>query len=273
LRDRLLALGVWFLAFMLPLYVEGEGLTYSSYHLVFRILSSALIYGFVTAIWPSFIMHLLAYLSAYRALKGKARSFLAYAAAAYLLIGVGQSTAIVEGRAAFILSNMVLIVVVGLLWLKDLLEPVRYEGLGPKWFFPLALFAFISPFSATATHKPPWFWMWEAIVKQPVLAIPAVVADALAGFGSVAFCLFTPLALTVAGKAGALRPITLRMTSMPGIAFSSIIIGSAIHGIVRGSLSSSDWVPLVWNAVLHVPLLVVCSYYFLVKVRGDEYQD
>lgn len=63
-----------------------------------------------------------------------------------------------------------------------------------------------------------------------------------------------------------MRPITPRMTSMPEIAFSSIIIGSAIYGIESGSVPPSDWVPLAWNAVLHVPLLVACSYYFLVKV-------
>ncbi len=103
--------------------------------------------------------------------------------------------------------------------------------------------------------------MWENAPRQPLLVIPALVMDALAGYGAVAFCFFTPLALTLAVRSGALRPITVKVTAMPGIAFSTMIIVSAVANVLSG-VPEGRALTLIWNALLHVPLLVTGAYYF-----------
>ncbi len=264
-RPRLLSILLWFSAFMSPLYVQGTGFVYD-YNLVHRIMSSSMIYGFVTVIWPSLIMHLATYVLVLLSLRNPryVRYFLAYAGASYILIGLGQSTSFIDGKLASMISNLILVVFIGLLWIRDALSPVEFKGRGTAWFLPLALFAFISPM-ATARQAPPWSWMWESAGKQPLLAVPALIADSLAGFGPVAYCFFTPLALTVAGRAGALRPMTLRLTSLLGMAFSSIIWAFSIAGISGGWIPPSERFSAMWNAVLHLPLLVICTYYFVVS--------
>ncbi len=99
MRVRLTAFLIWLLTFMFPLYVQGEGFTYS-YQLVYEVLGSALIYRFVQLVFPSLAMHVLAFYLAYKALKGEVRPFLAYASAAYLVIAVGQSTALIGGGSS-----------------------------------------------------------------------------------------------------------------------------------------------------------------------------
>ena len=259
MKVRLTAFLIWFLAFMFPLYVQGEGFTYS-YKLVYEVLGSALIYQFVQLVLPSLAMHLIALYLAYKALRGEVRPFLAYASIAYLMIAVGQSTALIEGRLVMILSNTVLILLAGLLWLRDYLRPVSYEKSGPKWFLPLSLLAFLAPLTS-AIEPTPWTWMWEKATSQPLFVIPALIMDALVGYGAVAFCFFTPLALTLAGRNGALRPITVKMTAMPGIAFSTIIIVNAVANVLSGVPEGRAFA-LLWNALLHVPLLVTSVYYF-----------
>ena len=260
-RARLTSVALWLLAFMCPLYVQGEGFVYSN-ELIFRVLSSSLIYRLVEAAWPSLILHLLAYYLAYRALRGDARPFLAYSGAAYLAIAVGQSTAVLDGRVVSLVSNAVLTVAVGALWIRDCLRPVEFEGRGSGWL-PLALFAFAAP-AASAGGGAPWSWMWAEAASRPYMAIPAVLADALAGYGPVAYCLYTPLALTVAGGRGALRPLTLRLTSILGVVYSSIILVFSLLEIALGWIPPGRQALALWNAVLHLPLLATCSYYFAV---------
>ncbi len=50
MRSRSVAFASWFLAFMLPTYVQGWGFLYSSQDLIFQILSSALIYEFAVSV-------------------------------------------------------------------------------------------------------------------------------------------------------------------------------------------------------------------------------
>ncbi len=267
-RARTVAFLLWFLAFMSPVYVQGRGLVYDQ-RVVWEVLSSSLIYGFVALVWPSLILHISVYALLALSLRDRryVRYFLVLAGLEYLLIGVGQSISMVGGRIEALISNLLLILIVGSLWILDAVTPVEYEGRGSRWFLPLALFAFISPMGATSSSVPPWYWMWRRAPSQPLLIIPALLADALAGFGTVAYCLFTPLALTIVGREGALRPLTLRLTSLLGVVFSSIIVGSAVLGMLIGTIPTTEQQGVIWNAVLHVPLLVICSYYFAVGWR------
>ena len=263
-KPRAVSFILWFISFMAPFYILGVGFTYDQ-NLVWEILSSAIIYKLITYIWPCLILHLAAYTLIYPTFKrqGYTRYFLAYAGILYTLIAVGQATAYIDGKPAIMVSNLVLTLLVVALWLRDSYKPVNLEGKGKNWFLPLALFAFTAPRSA-AKYSPPWFWMWETAIKQPILVIPALALDSLAGYGTLAYCLFTPLALTVAGKTGSVRPLTLRLTSLLGVAYSSIIWISTLVKLITGQYPSG-WFPILWNAILHLPLLIICTYYFLVK--------
>ena len=265
-RARAVALILWFVAFMSPVYVQGRGFVHDQ-RVVWEVLSTSIIYSFTTLVWPSLILHVLVYSLLVLSLRNRrySRYFVILAGLEYLLIGVGQSISLVRGRLEVLLSNLILIVLLGLLWLIDGASPVEYEGKGPWWFIPLALFAFVTPAGATLSAVPPWFWMWEFASSQPLYAIPALLADALAGFGVVAYCLFTPLAVTVAGREGALRPLTLRLTSTLGVVFSTIIIGSSALGIVSGAVPQAKQLGMAWNAILHIPLLVTCIYYLATR--------
>ncbi len=264
-RARLIAFILWFIAFMSPLYVQWKGFVYDQ-RIVWEILSSSVIYNFTVWIWPSLILHLLAYSLLFLSLKNLkyVKYFILFSSLEYLMIGAGQSTAITRGGVESLISNLILIVLVGLLWLRDTHSQPNYEGKGPSWFLPLALFSFIAP-GAASSIVPPWFWMWKIAASQPLYVIPALLGDAFAGFGAVAYCLFTPLAITLAGRYGAIRPLTLRLTSLLGVAFSSIIIGSSLIDIYTGALPIGKQLPVIWNAVLHIPLLITCTYYFLVR--------
>lgn len=268
-RARPFAILLWFLAFMSPVYVQGRGFVYDQ-RVVWEILSSSAIYSFVTMVWPSLILHITIYSLLMASLRNRryTRYFVLMAGFEYLLIGIGQSISIIDGRLEALLSNLILIILLGILWLRDGTDPAEYRGRGPWWFLPLGLFAFVTPAGATTSAVPPWFWMWKLASTQPLYAIPALLADAMAGFGAVAYCLFTPLAITVAGREGVLRPLTVRLTSTLGVAFSSIIIGSSIVGILSGAIPAASQLGVAWNAILHLPLLVTCSYYLAVGWEG-----
>ena len=262
-RHRLLIFLICFSSFMMPIYLQELGWSHGNYEIVRLILSSAIIYQLVKMVWPSLIIHILAYWLVYRLIKTGSREFIAFSGLLYLAIAFGQGTAFTKYGLSLLTSNIALMSAVGLLWLRDFREKVGLKGKGPAWFLPFGLFAFAAPMAGPT----PWAWIWESARANPLLALPAFTLDALAGFGAVAYCLFTPLALSSAARAGAIRPLTMRMTSMLGILYSTIIITFFIAGALVGSIPAGEFFKSLWNSVLHIPLLITCAYYFLIDVE------
>ncbi len=54
-----------------------------------------------------------------------------------------------------------------------------------------------------------------------------------------------------------------RLHSSRGLAFSSVIwIPTLVE--IYGEWAATNWFPVMWNAILHLPPLVICTYYFLI---------
>ncbi len=259
-RHRLLAFLVFGVSLVVPPYTEKLGWVVSERvpEVVLLVLRSALIKHLVFAVWPSLALHVLAYWLLYRLAKAGSRGFVAFSGLLYLAIAVGQGSAVTEYGFSILASNVILILAIGVLWLRDYRDKVSLEGRGPAWLLPLTLFAFIAPMPLPGST--PWAWMWKSTEASPITALSALAMDALAGHGVVAYCLFTPLALYSAAKTGALRPLTIRLTSLPGIFYALVVIASAAATPDFGS---------VWSAALHIPLLVTNTYYFLARLSAE----
>ena len=272
-RPRVAAFLVWLVCFFtLPPYVESGGAEVGE--AIFSALSSSVIYEIVEELWPSLILHITLYLLLYLTVKRPeiyGRYFMIYAGVLYAGIAVGQGIAFTERFGLVIItSNVLLILLISVLWLRDGFR-YKFEHVesGVLKLAPLALFGFIAPFSRTVNAVSPWFYMWKTAFKCSwYIVLPALALDALAGFGVAAYCLFTPISLTLMGYVKALKPLTLRLTSITGLSFVVIIWATTVLTLIN-SQATSFWTlfDIIWNAILHLPLLIICGYFFFTPYR------
>lgn len=257
-HPRAAAFATWLALFFLPPYIERPGRM--PWAATLEALSGSLANRTVELLWPSLLLHLAAYYSLYEALaRGRARPFRLTAALIYAYVGLLQSTALTPGHGLVVItSNMAVSLILAALWLRG--RGPGGTGRPPRILLPLALFAFASPLARTSLSAPPWWWMWERVLGgEPAYAAPALLLDALAGYGAVAYCLFTPLALYVAFR---LRPVpeyAVRLAGFTGAAYATIIIVRAAAAVAGGLAGFGAFMAL-WNAVLHVPLLAASLY-------------
>ncbi len=257
-HPRVAAFATWLALFSLPPYIERPGR--AAWAAPLEALSGSLANRTVELFWPSLLLHLAVYYSLYEALaRGRVRPFRLTTALIYAYVGLLQSTALTLSYGLVVItSNMAVSLILAALWLRGR----GPGGLGepPSLLLPLALFAFASPLARTSLSAPPWWWMWERVLAgEPAYAVPALVLDALAGYGAVAYCLYTPLALYVALR---LRPVpeyAVRLAGFTGMAYATIIIVRAVAAVAGGLAGFGAFMAL-WNAVLHVPLLASSLY-------------
>lgn len=167
----------------------------------------------------------------------------AYAALLCGVLAVFQQTGWTASYGFVIVtSNVVLVSIVALLWAWELLSgendfrPRRIPA--RRWrIAPLALFAFLSPVDAST------------------LAPDFNVLHLLTNEAGLTYCMMTPLMLTVL----VLYYPTVNLALLRVASFVGMLFG-VVNMIVWFLLSPSGW----WMGVLHIPLLVISSYAFVI---------
>ena len=230
---------------LLPPYASKGYSPKETLKVVSAALSNAFTYRLVDMVWPSLLIHaaLLAVIAAL-ALWGERASlaFDAYSLTVYSLI-VGQGFAQTEEYGFVVLTgNVLLVLFVAALWAWEcVVRRNRVGGALPDrrrlWAAPLAAFAFWSPVRPVA--DPYLLLRWLA-----------------AGYYGVAYCLTTPVILSVLILYYPRVNVTvMRLTAFPGLVFGTYVILTTFFGAPP------------WEGVLHVPLVVTCAYALYLSTR------
>jgi hypothetical protein len=175
------------------------------------------------------------------------RIFSIYVGVNYGLIAVLQSVGVSEEYGFGILfTNLIMFLLVAVSWLWDVV--IQRNDFTPHkrplrkyWVIPLALLAFWYP-ANSITFQPDF---------NPILF--------LTNQAGLTFCMMTPVYLAVLTLFyPRVNVVTLRITSLVGI----------IIGLYNVSLNfiinpNEFW----WNGVLHIPLLVISVYGFILSLQ------
>ena len=239
-------LGFWALP---PYASKGYSLGEEVSKVVWTALSHAITYRLVDLVWPSLLPHVVFLLVLVALVRwGEKASLLfdLYALAEYVLL-VGQGFAYTEEYGFVVLTgNVLLVSLVAALWAWECVVRRNRVG-GPipdrrrLWVVPLAALAFWSP-------------------VKPVLNPYLLLRWLLAGYFGVAYCLTTPVILSVLILYyPRVNVAVMRFAAFPGLVFGTYILLAALFG---GSK---------WNALLHVPLVATCVYSLYLSTRRVEH--
>ena len=178
------------------------------------------------------------------------RPFNVYMATLYMALALFQTTAVTPTFGLVVISgNLALVLVVALSWIWEV--AAESNDFGPAehqlwrwWVAPLALVALLEPVDV-ATMSPDF---------SPVRL--------MTNEAGLSYCMMTPLVLaTLTLFHPRINLAVLRVNSFVGIAFGTI------NMIVWFGLETWGW----WMGVLHIPLLVLSLYAFLLAHgRGQQ---
>jgi hypothetical protein len=175
------------------------------------------------------------------------RVFNGYIALLYVALACFQHTALTDTYGLVIISgNLALILVVALFWIWETFAErndftPRQPPLWKWWVAPLALLAFLAPIDTT-TMSPDF---------SPVRL--------LTNESGLTYCMMTPVILAVLTLYHpTVNLAVLRVTSFVGMLFG------AVNMLVWFAVMPSGW----WMGVLHIPLLVISIYAFVLGFRA-----
>ena len=178
------------------------------------------------------------------------RIFNAYVALLYLALACFQNTALTDTYGLVIItSNLVLFLIVALLWMWEVVaerndfQP-RRQPLWKWWVAPLALLAFLAPIDAS-TMSPDF---------SPV--------HLLTNESGLTYCMMTPVILAM-------------MTLYHPAVNLAVLRVSSFVGMMLGTMNMLMWFVVIppgwWMGVLHIPLLAISVYAFvLAHQRGEQ---
>ena len=237
------------LLFFIPTYASKSYDPRQAVDLIRQVLSAPLIYTFpilmpITKIVP---VILIAGIFVYgNKMRG---AFNIYVAALYMALALFQSAAITGTYGLVIISgNLVLILIVAILWIWEVFVKrnnfeTRKRPLWRWWVAPLALVSLLAPV--------------EAYTMSPDFSPVRMLTNS----AGLTFCMMTPVVLAVLTLFHpTVNPSVLRVSSFVGI-----LLG-AVNMIVWFAVESWGW----WMGVLHIPLLVISVYAF---VLGQLHQS
>ena len=175
--------------------------------------------------------------------------FSGYVALFYLVAACFQQSGITEDFGLVVVtSNLVLILVVALLWGWEVIsgqnnfEP-RQTPWWKWWVAPFAVFAFLSPVDSTT------------------LAPDLNPLRLLTNEAGLTYCMMTPFVLAV-------------MTLFHPTVNNAVLRISSFVGILFGLVNMLVWFILMpigwWMGVLHIPLLMISVYAFVLALRGSK---
>ena len=217
---------------------------------IFEALANPVIYRLVDAVWPSALLHLLAVviIAAIAVWGGRAvRAFDVYVFGTYLMIAVGQGTAITERYGLVVITgNVLLMLLVASSWAWECL--VVRNKFRKKFFRPERLW--LAPFTIWA------FW-------SPIHPFSLDPRYLLVGYFGVTYCFTTPVILSLmALYYPDVNKPAMRLTAFLGLIFGLMNVLSPLF----------MWsVEVFWvGTVLHIPLLVTCAYVLALSVTRER---
>jgi hypothetical protein len=174
------------------------------------------------------------------------RVFNGYVALLYVALACFQHTALTDTYGLVIISgNLALILVVSLFWIWEIFAErndftPRRRLLWKWWVAPLAALALLAPID-TSTMSPDF-----SLVRL------------LTSESGLTYCMMTPVILAVLTLYHpTVNLAVLRVTSFVGMLFG------AVNMLVWFAVMPSGW----WMGVLHIPLLVISIYAFVLGLR------
>ena len=237
------------LLFFIPTYASKSYDPRQSVDLIGQVLSAPLIYAFpvlmpIAKIIPvALIVGVLAYGNKMR------RAFNAYVAVLYLALAFLQTAAVTDTYGLVVISgNLALVLIVALVWVWEVVAErndfgARKRPLWRWWVAPLAVVSLLAPVD-TSTMSPDF---------SPLRL--------LANEAGLTCCMMTPVVLAVLTLFHpAVNPAVLRISS-----FAGMLLG-AVNMIVWFVVEPWGW----WMGVLHIPLVVISVYAFVLAHRGAE---
>ncbi|MBN1922130.1 MAG: hypothetical protein JW892_12850 [Anaerolineae bacterium] len=230
------------LLFFIPTYAARSYDPRQSMGLIGEVLSAPLIYAFPVLMpvakiaTAGLIVGVLVYGNGVR------RAFNVYVAVLYGALALFQTTAMTETYGLVVISgNLVLILVVALVSVWEVVAErndfgARDRPLWRWWVAPLGIVALLAPVDAS-TMSPDF---------SPVRL--------LTNEAGLTFCMMTPVVLAVLTLFyPTVNPAVLRVSS-----FAGMLLG-VVNMIVWFAVETWGW----WMGVLHIPLLVISIYAFV----------
>lgn len=180
--------------------------------------------------------------------KGRIKKyFTGFVALSYILFAVGQNIAVTEKFGISIVAiNIIMFSFVSFSWILDIIEQRNYYDFGNMkikywWMIILSIFAFWLP------------------IDTSTLILDFNPKYLITSGSSLTFCLTTPLFLTV---------LTL---CLPNVNLSTYRITSFI-GILLGLYNMANFTTprYFWIGALHIPLITISTYCFIISFRIDK---
>jgi len=240
---------LFLLLFFLPSYAERSYDLRQSSDLVGEVLSNPIInthqiLGPIAKLIPVFLIPAV-FITGNKA----RRLFNIYVAILYLVIALFQNSAITESHGLVVLTgNLILILVVSLVWMWEVAAErndfsPRKLPLWKWWVAPVVLLPFLAPVNSTS------------------LSPDFNLVRMLSNSSGLTFCFMTPVILAVLSL---FHPTVnlpvLRVSSFVGIMFG------AINMLMWFVMKPWGW----WMGVLHIPLVVVLLYTFVLSHRMNK---
>lgn len=211
------------------------------------VLSEAIVYDLIM-LFPLFKILAILMILSLVALRNKAsKAFSIYAGISYTLFAFLQSIAFTEEFGFAVLTlNLVMFLLVAMIWFweakaqrNDFTTP--HLSLSRVWVIPFAFLAFWYPIDLDTM----------AMDFNPLLLVTSMAG--------LAFCLMTPIFLSILIIFfPSINVATLRVTSTIGIVIS-------FYNILVNFFMFPEL--LFWNGVLHIPLIVLSVYGFILSFR------
>jgi hypothetical protein len=235
------------LLFFIPTYASTSYDPRQSVDLIGQVLSAPLIYTLPVLMPVAKIVPLVVIVGVLVFGNRMRRAFNVYVALLYFALAFLQTAAVTDKYGLVVITgNLTVVLIVALLWAWEAVVERNDFGTGTPamwrwWVAPLAVVALLAPVDAT-TMSPDF---------SP--------ARLIANEAGLTFCMMTPVVLAVM----TLFHPTVNIAVLRVSSFVGMLLG-AVNMILWFGLESWGW----WMGVLHIPLVVISVYAFvLCQVR------
>lgn len=237
------------LLFFIPTYASKSYDPRQSVELIGQVLSAPFIYAFPVLMPIAKMVPVALTVGVLACGNRMRRAFNVYVAVLYLALAFFQTAAVTETHGLVVISgNLALVLIVALVWVWEAIAQrndfgTRKPPVWRWWVVPLALVSLLAPVDAS-TMSPDF---------SPVLL--------LTNEAGLTCCMMTPVVLAVLTLFHpTVNPAVLRVSS-----FAGMLLG-AVNMIVWFVVESWGW----WMGVMHIPLVVISVYAFVLGHVGPE---
>jgi hypothetical protein len=235
------------LLFALPIYASKDYDPRNSLGVVKQALLDPLIYSYPALMPIAKLLPIVLILAVMFFGNRARRLYNGYVALLYLALALFQNAAFTDGYGfVLITGNIAAVLIVALVWLwesiaeKNDFAP-RKRSLWRWWIAPLAALALLAPVDASS------------------LTPDFCLVNLLANEAGLTYCMMTPVTLAVLILFyPTINQVVLRISSFVGFIFG------IINEVMWFAILPAGW----WMGVLHIPLLVIAVYGFVLGHRA-----